>query len=446
MKCARYIVAFGVLAIVCAGSVPADAQGGPGIQIRIPAIDWTDEVSVESNPVENVFLLQLGNTSDTQQTYHFQGPMSDDGWQVQYFVSGSPRSNEFDLTLDADETETVTVEVTEQGVPDHYFLGTFSFGSGADVAEVHGNLVVPADVMVQAAGQTSWVGDDFVGGSADQTASVVLSPGQSGSFTVKLQNVQNASVSYALRACLGTNEPLIVRCYDDGSDITGGIFSGEGYRTDVLYPGEELNLSFTITPVGTDTDFWDAVVTARVAQIYEPALNLTPVYNAVHPFALHVDNLVEVGEQMIVYAGQQLDPGFFGLLNYDGGSHGTGEIIDWILNGYLGGIVIDPEVGFVEIQGGTGLRPAIDQAVEELIGEEIVVAVYDQVSGHGHNTSLRVIGFIVGTLIESTLDEGGYIIVTMNGWLGALSRSDAVGLGAQLSAARIRTSGWHEVY
>ncbi len=394
----------------------------------------------------NVFEMLLENTSNAKKTYHFRGPASSADWHAAYARSGSQVSNEFDVNLGKGKSETVTVTVTEQGAPHTFFLGTFSFGLGADMAEASANLVVPADLAVQAAGEATWTGEDLIGNADDQRALTVLRPGHSTSFVVRLQNVQNASVSYDLRAHQAVAGAQIVNCSLDGQDITQDILSSAGYRTYALYPGEHLELAFVLLPVGTNTEQRDVTVTARAAEIESPQLNVTAVYTNVRPFAVNINDAAAEGDSMTVYPGDQFTPGFFGLLNFDGGAFPTGEAIDWILSGYQGGVAIDPATGYVWIQAGTGLRKGMDDAVDQILGQEIAVAVYDQVVGQGGNTLVRVVGFIVGTLVESNLGEGGSIRIEVSGWLGGISRSDSVALSTQLAANSLRESDWREVH
>ena len=446
VRALSYFAAVAVLTAAWAGSVLAGSQGGPDIWVKVSGTDWLKEVTVESSAAGNVFQILLENTSDTQQVYHFAGPASSADWQVDYERSGSPSSNEFDLALDAGESDTLSLTVTEQGAPHTFFLGALAFGLGGDVSQAAANLVVPADLAVRADGQATWTGEDVIGSADDQVTLSTLRAGQPASFTVRLQNVQNASVSYDLRAHQSTADAQIVHCSLDGQDISADILSGTGYRTYTLYPGEDLLLSFALLPVGTSAGQRDVTVSARAAEIDSPALDITPIYANVRPFAVHKDDVVPEGESMIVYPGSQFSAGFFGLVNFDGGAFPTKEAEEWILSGFQEGVAIDPDTGYVWIQGGTGLRKGLDRAADQILGQEIAVPVYDQVTGQGHNTMLRVIGFIVGTLVESSLGEGGYIRIDVSGWLGDLSRSDAVAMSSQLATGGLRETGWRELH
>jgi len=102
-------------------------------------------------------------------------------------------------------------------------------------------------------------------------------------------------------------------------------------------------------------------------------------------------------------AGWPTVPGCFGLLNLDGGSFGTTKAKDWILNGYDGGLVIPPEVGYTWVSGGTGFRSSIRSAIEQRIGEPLIIAVYDRASGTGATAEFRVVSFMAVTITECQL-------------------------------------------
>lgn len=442
-----WIAVLSALTVILASGVLAQPQGDANIQVKLTGGDWTSAVTVESNGTENVLFLLLENTSNQEQTFHFQGPASDGDWQLAYFRSGGEEPNEFDVTLGPRESETVTVRVREQGAPDEYLFATFSLSHGGSQALAKVNLVVPGNLAVQTTGGTTWTGEDVLSSHPDDQSVVAsLSPKSSASYTVRLQNVENASVSYLLRAQEDPNSAQIVRYYVDGEEISDEIRSAEGYETDALYPGEQLLMTVTVTPVGTDHDLRDVVITSEVAQIHEPPLNLTPVFDHLSPFAVHSDDVPAQGGVMTLYDRQGFAPGGYGLLNFDGGPFPVREATEWILSGYSGPLAIDASSGYVWISGGTGFRSAIEDAVEQIIGSPIALPVFDQIAGQGHNTYFRVVGFLLGTITESGLREDGYIRVTVDRLIELMSRHDAVKLSTQLTGAGLQTRGWRETH
>lgn len=124
------------------------------------------------------------------------------------------------------------------------------------------------------------------------------------------------------------------------------------------------------------------------------------------PFAVHEDDVAALGVEITFYDHGQFAPGCFGLLNLDGGSFNTPEVEDWILNGYDDEVRIDPDTGYLWIDGGTGFRAAIKEEMQTRIGDCLIVAVYDQVSGQGSNAEFRIISFAALTVTEVQLTGG----------------------------------------
>lgn len=89
-------------------------------------------------------------------------------------------------------------------------------------------------------------------------------------------------------------------------------------------------------------------------------------------------------------------PGNWGNLDFDGGSNGTPDQIDWITNGYDG--VVHP--GDV-VEGNPGsLGGALSGALGSLVssGEVFQVPIFGSVSGSGANATFDVIGFVTAQL------------------------------------------------
>lgn len=141
--------------------------------------------------------------------------------------------------------------------------------------------------------------------------------------------------------------------------------------------------------------------------------NIRGVLVGLAPFAVPKDRLVDPGQVMVFYPADgeaynglgdlTVVPGCFGLLNLDGGSLGTQELIDWITYGYQGYWGIDPDEDGLWIDGTSGFRAALQKAMKDKIGQEIVVVIYDQVTGQGSNGEFHCIGFVRGTITEVKL-------------------------------------------
>ena len=137
------------------------------------------------------------------------------------------------------------------------------------------------------------------------------------------------------------------------------------------------------------------------------------------PFAVPEDRIPDPGEEMVFYPGGEPDPdapggsgsapgqtmvvaGNWGLLNLDGGANTTNELRDWILNGFDGEFFIDPQ-GFSWVDGTPGFRVAIGNSVEERIGDQLAMVIYDEVLDQGSNAAYRCVGFVLATVTEVDL-------------------------------------------
>lgn len=142
------------------------------------------------------------------------------------------------------------------------------------------------------------------------------------------------------------------------------------------------------------------------------ATNIRGVRAGVTPFAVAEECLVAPGEVMDIYpAGDdegpgkgkgQVAPGNWGLLNLDGGSCGTPELRDWILNGYDGEMIIG-EGGHLWMDGTPGFRATLEDEICQRIGDPLIMVIYDEVTGQGANADYRCVGFVCVTILECDL-------------------------------------------
>jgi len=320
MKLLAHILATAALAVLFAGATlggngPPDHSAVPSLEVKMAGGDWASELSAESDPTENVLYLKLTNTGESAAQFRFEGPGTDADWQVTYFREGGEEtSNKFNLRLDAGESEIVTVRVEERGAPRNYLFATFSLtrkggppwglppgppphvppgpphglppgpppGVGKPpgaTATAKANLIVPADVMLQISGAADYVGENVLAANADpwqlaQKSTTTIASRRTASYSVNIQNVWNASVSYLLRENREENYAYIARYYLDGEEITRQIRSPEGYRTPTLEWGEQLLLTVKVTPVGTSRAPRTVVITSQVAEITEPMFDI----------------------------------------------------------------------------------------------------------------------------------------------------------------------------
>jgi hypothetical protein len=93
-------------------------------------------------------------------------------------------------------------------------------------------------------------------------------------------------------------------------------------------------------------------------------------------------------------------PGNFGLLDLNGGSNPTPEIRDWIENGYDDYFIIPEDPGYTYVEGMPGIRGnSFSSSLSQRLGDKVLFAVFDQVTGQGGNTQYRVVD-LVGGIIE----------------------------------------------
>lgn len=81
--------------------------------------------------------------------------------------------------------------------------------------------------------------------------------------------------------------------------------------------------------------------------------------------------------------------GFFWLADFSGGSAGTSDYEDWIINGYQQDVSVD------EVANGTGMRAALKDALEQRMENDpsIIVPLYDYTEGNGSQGSYHIKGF-----------------------------------------------------
>jgi hypothetical protein len=114
------------------------------------------------------------------------------------------------------------------------------------------------------------------------------------------------------------------------------------------------------------------------------------------PFSVWEPDVVGPGQTLTLYDDNQVVNGVFGLLDFNAGENATSDLVDWIDYGYRGPLWIDPEVGYLDIQGNPGWVDALGAPVQRKIdtAEPVVACVYSNVWGGGAGTIFRVVGFL----------------------------------------------------
>ena len=191
-----------------------------------------------------------------------------------------------------------------------------------------------------------------------------------------------------------------------GTETPATAVRATAFRNDDA-PGGRLSMLLAGFAGIADVDL-DAPATCEIAS------NIRGYRGDLSPFAIPEDRMVPPEQEMIFYgageeggngngngnSGQQTAPGNWGLVNYDGGPNTTPELADWILNGYQGGLEADPETGYVWVEGSPGWRAALKDEMTARIGDELIMIIYDQLTGQGSNVSYRIVGFFSATILE----------------------------------------------
>ncbi|MCD6416193.1 MAG: hypothetical protein J7M08_05805 [Planctomycetes bacterium] len=146
-----------------------------------------------------------------------------------------------------------------------------------------------------------------------------------------------------------------------------------------------------------------ASVSAQAQAVVAVFEGISTIWSGLTPLAVWEDDVAALGVTVTIYNDDQIAPGIWGLLNFNGGDNSTSELEDWILNGYNGGVSIDPDTGYLWIEGSPGLRVALKDELQDRIGETVIVCAYDQVTGEGSNAQFRITKFLSLTITEVTL-------------------------------------------
>lgn len=81
-------------------------------------------------------------------------------------------------------------------------------------------------------------------------------------------------------------------------------------------------------------------------------------------------------------------PGTWGSVDFNGGSNGTPELIDWTLNGYPDSITIPNPT----MPADTGVKTAVGTALQSLIGKVVLFPAVASISGNGSNATFDTVG------------------------------------------------------
>jgi len=89
--------------------------------------------------------------------------------------------------------------------------------------------------------------------------------------------------------------------------------------------------------------------------------------------------------------------GNWGMMDFDGDDkqlpEGANEALQWIKDGYNGPISIAPPI-YIPGETGAPEPGKLEDAMNAMLDDEIVIPVYDLLSGNGSNAQFRVVGFL----------------------------------------------------
>lgn len=98
--------------------------------------------------------------------------------------------------------------------------------------------------------------------------------------------------------------------------------------------------------------------------------------------------------------------GNWGVMDFDGGSNPAGDTEKWVRDGYDGPISVAPPV-FIDGDPGFPSPGKLKDAMTSILDDEIVLPVFDQVTGTGANSKFRLTGFISVQLCAFAFNNKG---------------------------------------
>jgi hypothetical protein len=178
-----------------------------------------------------------------------------------------------------------------------------------------------------------------------------------------------------------------------------------GHRADDA-PGGPVDTVFASVLGVQDCD-----VQARAGVAIEG--NVRGVRIGLSPFAVPEEKLVPPGQEMTFYpAGDdeskgkgegQTAAGNWGLLDLNGGSNGVPDLRNWILCGYDGEFDLG-EDGYLWVDGNPGFKATLESEINQRIGDQLIMVIYNDVTGNGANCQYRCVGFLLSTIISCDLN------------------------------------------
>ena len=92
-------------------------------------------------------------------------------------------------------------------------------------------------------------------------------------------------------------------------------------------------------------------------------------------------------------AGCGYAPGNWAVMDFNGGANSTVELADWVLRGYSGAISVAPPI-YLPGNPGAPNPGALDAEMTAVLDQEVVLPVFDALTGQGQGSSFRITGFV----------------------------------------------------
>lgn len=89
--------------------------------------------------------------------------------------------------------------------------------------------------------------------------------------------------------------------------------------------------------------------------------------------------------------------GNWGILDFNGGANSTSETINWVQNGWAEPL----DVGDIVVGSPGGLTSSI--GIDTMIGQTVLIALFDQALASGSNANYRITGFVQAVLLGARL-------------------------------------------
>ena len=462
-RIAPALIIMAVLAITATPSAPAAT--GPDLTISTRRAGWVNRALLRSRTASRWLYLRLENQEPDSATFTFSGPTGNADWDLTYYKSGMEVTNTFQITMEGQTSTVIKVKVTQIGPPDSFFWATesnsnaFTLAGSASQDTAEAVVLVPGDLWVRERHDDTWTGEDRVLAPAtdiwqcSQTAGTQLASARDTAvYFIRLQNVNNATVSYRIKARrkTGSGASIAYYYYVDRTDwisieeVTEEITSSSGWVTGYLGPGESRFLAVQDIPVGSQQTTRQIAVSASVDDV--DGLQDLDLDNLI-PIVVRLEDLPGVGEDFSVYGppdADTLSPGVFGLMDFDGGANPIKDLSDWLLNSYTVDVADDLE--YVWLDGTPGFRSSLAPEMEEIVArdETVHIPVCDMVTDQGNTTQCRVRGY-AAVKITSWNDGDARATFHYTGFFTMPALEEAVLCNTALDAA-LAIENWREVH